>query len=74
MEQLPQGDAARHALVSRLLTSTFVKLHHRTALATKCSPLEKYPCVLTENPHRVDEVVLLQSDQDNVVLEEVRMS
>ena len=27
VEQLPHGDAARHALVSWLLTSTFAKLH-----------------------------------------------
>ena len=30
MEQLPHGAAARHALVSRLLTKYLAKLHRRT--------------------------------------------
>jgi hypothetical protein len=60
VEQLPHGDATQHTLISRLLTSTFAKLRRRTALATKYSPWEKYPCVLTGNPQRVDGVVLFQ--------------
>ena len=66
-------DAARYALVSRLLTSTFTKLHRHTALDTKYSSW-KYSGVRTENPQRVDEIVFPQSKQENLVLEEACMS
>jgi hypothetical protein len=64
VEQLPHGDAAQHALVSRLLTSTFTKLHSCITFTTK------YPCVLTGNPQRVDGVVLFQSNRVSMVFEE----
>ena len=66
-------DAARYALVSRLLTSTFTKLHRRTALDTKYSSW-KYSGVRTRNPQQVDEIVFPQSKQENVVLEETCLS
>ena len=65
-------DAARYALVSRLLTSTFTKLHRRTALDTKYSSW-KYSGVQTGNPQQVDEIVFSQSKQEEVVLEEACM-
>ena len=66
-------DAARYGLVSRLLTSTFTKLHRRTALDTKYSSW-KYSGVRTGNPQWVDEIVSPQRKQENVVLEEACMS
>ena len=73
MEQLPQGDAGWHTLVSSLLTSTFARLHHYTTLATKYSSW-KYLGVRTENPQLVDEIVFPQSKQEKVILEEACMS
>ena len=73
MEQLPHGDAARHALVSRLLTKYLYQVTPPYHFCYKFSPW-KYSGVQTGNPQRVDEIVFPQSNQENVVLEEARMS
>ena len=54
-------------------SSTFTKLHCRTAFDTKYSSW-KYSGVRMGNSQRVDEIVFPQSNQENVVLEEARMS
>ena len=74
MEQLPHGDAARHALVSRLLTKHLYQVTPPYRSCNKIFSLGKYLCVLTGNPQWVDEIVFPQSKQENVVLEEVSMS
>ena len=68
VEQLTHGDAARHALVSRLLTKY---LYYVT------SPYHfwyKKLGVWTGNPQRVDEIVFSQGKQEEVVLGEERMT
>ena len=72
VEQLPHGDAARHALVSRLLTKYIyqVTLPYRFCykyFPWKCSGVQK------GNPQRVDDIVFSQGKQE-VILEEVCMS
>ena len=72
MEQLPHGDAARHALVSRLLTKYLyqVTLPYRFVLKFspwKCSGVQK------GIPQRVDAEVFSQGKQE-VVLEEESMT
>ena len=67
MEQLPHGDAARHALVSRLLTKYLYQV---------TPPYHfwyKYSGVWTGNPQRVDEIVFSQIKQEEVVSEEACM-
>ena len=73
MEQLPHGDAARHTLVSRLLTKYLYQVTPPYRVATKYSPW-KYLGVQTKNPQRVDELVFSQGKQEEVVLEEACMS
>ena len=58
MEQLPHGDAARHALISRLLTKYLYQITPLYPFATNIS--WKYSSVQTGNPPRVDEIVLSQ--------------
>ena len=72
MEQLPHGDAARHALVSRLLTKYLYKVTPPYHFVIKFSPW-KYSGVQTGNPQRVDAEVFSQGKQE-VVLEEERMT
>jgi len=72
-EQLPHGDAARHALVSRLLTKHLYQVTPSYRSDTKYSSW-KYLGVRMGNPQWVDEIVFPQSKQENVVLEEVHMS
>ena len=69
VEQLPHGDAARHVLVSRLLT----KLHRHTIFYTNIL-LGNIRVFQTRNPQWVDEIVFSQGKQENVVLEEERMT
>ena len=67
VEQLPYGDAARHELVSRLLTKYLYQV---------TPPYHfwyKYSGVWTGNPQRVDEIVFSQSKQEEVVSEEACM-
>ena len=73
MEQLPHGDAARHALVSRLLTKYLYQVTSPYHFCYKYSPW-KYSGVQTGNPQRVDEIVFSQGKQGNVVLEEEHMA
>ena len=63
MEQLPYGDAAWHALVSRFQ----VPLPSYTAIPLLIQN------ILLGNPQWVDEIVFPQSNQENVVLEEACM-
>ena len=72
MEQLPYGDAARHALVSRLLTKYLYQVTPPYHFCYKISPW-KYSGVQTRNPQRVDEIVFSPSKQEEVVLEEACM-
>ena len=59
MEQLPHGDAARHALVSRLLTKYLYQVTPLYHFCYKYSPWE-YSGVQTKNPQQVDEIVFAQ--------------
>ena len=59
VEQLPHGDAARHALVSRLLTKYLYQVTPPYCYCYKYSPW-KYSGVQTGNPQRVDEIVFPQ--------------
>ena len=52
VEQLPHGDAARHALVSRLLTKYLYQLHRRNAFATN-NFLENVPVFKREIHYRL---------------------
>ena len=72
MEQLPHGDAARYALVSRLLTKYLYQVTLLYCFCYKYSP-RKYSGVRMGNPQRVDEMVFSQSKQEEVVLEEACM-
>ena len=67
MEHLPHGDAARHALVSRLLTKYLYQVTLPYHFVTKYSP---WKCLGV----RVDEIVFSQSKQEEVVLEEESMT
>ena len=73
MEQLPHGDAARHALVSRLLTKCLYQVTPPYRFCYKIFSL-KNSGVQTRNPQRVDEIVFSQGKQEEVVLEEERMT
>ena len=66
-------DAARHALVSRLLTKYLYQVTPPYCFCYKYSSL-KYSGVQTGNPQRVDAIVFSQSKQEEVVLEEERMT
>ena len=72
MEQLPQGDPARHALVSRLLTKYLYQVTPPYRFFYKYFSW-KYSGVQMGNPQRVDEIVFSQSKQEEVVLEEACM-
>ena len=72
MEQLPHGDAARHALVSRLLTKYLYQVTPSYHFCYKFSPW-KYLGVQTGNPQWVDAEVFSQGKQE-VVLEEESMT
>ena len=72
MEQLPHGDAAWHALVSRFLTKYVYQVTPPYRFATKFSPW-KCSGVQTGNPQRVDVEVFSQGKQE-VVLEEESMT
>ena len=72
VEQLPHGDAARYALVSRLLTMHLYQVTPPHCFDTKYYSW-KYSGVWTGNPQRVDEIVFSQSKQEEVVLEEACM-
>ena len=72
MEQLPHGDAARHALVSRLLTKYLYQVTPPHRFVLKFCPW-KCSGVQTGNPQRVDAEVFSQGKQE-VVLEEERMT
>ena len=71
MEQLPHSDAARHTLVSRLLTKYLCQVTPSYHFCYKYSPW-KYSGVQTENPQQVDDKVFSQGKQEEVVLEEER--
>ena len=71
VEQLPHGDVARHALVSRLLTKYLYQITLPYPFATNIS--WKYLGVQTGNPQRVDVIVFSQGKQEEVVLEKERM-
>ena len=73
MEQLPHGDAARHALVSRLLMKYLYQVTPPYRFCYKIFSLESSG-VQTKNPQRIDEKVFSQSKQEEVVLEEERMT
>ena len=73
MEQLPYGDAAWHALVSRFLTKYLYQVTPPYRFATNFSPW-KCSGVQTGNPQWVDEMVFSLSKQEEVVLEEACMS
>ena len=66
MEQLPHGDAARHALVSRLLTKYLYQVTPPHRFVSKYIPW-KYSGVQMGNPQRVDEIAFLQGKQEEVV-------
>ena len=70
VEQLPHGDTARHALVSRLLTKYLYQVTLPYRFCYKYSPW-KYSGVQTGNPQRVDAEVLSQGKQEEVVLKKV---
>ena len=69
MEQLPHGDAARHALVSRLLTKYMCQVTPPHRFVLKFSPW-KCSGVQTGNPQQVDDIVFSQGKHEKVVLEE----
>ena len=73
MEQLPHGDAARHALVSRLLTKYLYQVTPPYRFVLKKIP---WKCLGVQmgNPQWVDAIVFSQSKQEEVVLEEERMT
>ena len=73
VEQLPHGDAAWHALVSRFLTKYLYQVTPPYHFATKFSP---WKClgVQTGSPQRVDAIVYYQSKQKEVVLKEECMT
>ena len=73
MEQLPHGDAAWHALVSRFLTKYLYQVTPPYHFATKFFP---WKClgVQTGNPQRVDAKVFSQSKKEEMVLEEESMA
>ena len=73
MEQLPHGDAARHTLVSRLLTKYLYQVTPPYRFILKFSPW-KCSGVQTGNPQRVDAKVFSQSKQEEMVLEEESMT
>ena len=73
VEQLPHGDAAWHALVSRWLTKYLYQVTPPFCFCYKYSSL-KYSGVQMGNPQRVDAIVFSQSKQEEVVLEEERMT
>ena len=73
MEQLPHGDAAWHALVLRLLTKYLYQVTPLYHFCYKYSPW-KHLGVRTGNPQQVDEIVFSQNKQEEVVLEEERMT
>ena len=66
-------DAARHALVSRLLTKYLYQLTLPYHFCYKYSPW-KYSGVQMGNPQQVDDIVFSQSKQEEVVLKEACMS
>ena len=72
MEQLPHGDAARRALVSRLLTKYLYQVTPPYHFCYEFSPW-KYSGVQTGNPQQVDAEVFSQGKQE-VVLEEESMT
>jgi len=72
VEQLPYDDAARHALVSRLLTKYLCQVTPPYHFCYKCSPW-KYSGVQTGNPQRVDAEVFSQGKQE-VVLDKESMT
>ena len=73
MEQLPHGDAAWHALVSRLLAKYLYQVTPSYHFCYKYSPW-KYLGVRTGNPQWVDEIVFAQGKPEEVVVEEACMS
>ena len=73
MEQLPHGDAARHALVSRLLTKYLYQVTPPYRFFYKYFSW-KYSGVQMGNPQRVDAMVFSQGKQENVVVEEEHMT
>ena len=73
MEQLQLGDAARHALVSRLLTKYLYQVTSSYHFVINFFPW-KCSGVQTGNPQRVDAKVFSQSKQEEMVLEEESMT
>ena len=73
MEQLPHGDAARHALVLRLLTKYLYQVTPPYHFCYKSFPW-KYSGVQMGNPQQVDDIVFSQGKQEEVVLEEESMA
>ena len=73
MEQLPHGDDARHALVSRLLTKYLYQVAPPYRFVLKFSPW-KYSGVQTGNPQQVDNIVFSQGKQEEMVLEDESMT
>ena len=69
MEQLPHGDAARHALVSRLLTKYLYQVTPPYRFVLKFSPW-KCSGVPMENPQPVVAEVCSQGKQEMVLEEE----
>ena len=73
MEQLPHGDTARHALVSRLLTKYLYQVTLPYRFVLKNSPW-KCSGVQMGNPQHVDDIVFSQGKQEDVVLKEESMT
>ena len=67
-------DAARHALVSRLLTKYLYQVTPPYHFVLKKFSPWKCSGVQTGNPQRVDEIVFSQGKQEEVVLEKACMS
>ena len=73
VKQLPHGDAARHALVSRLMTKCLYQVALPYPFCYKIFPWKGLG-VQTGNPQQVDDIVFSQGKQEEVVLEEESMT
>ena len=70
MEQLPHDAAARHALVSRLLTKYLYQVTLPYHFCYKIFSLKIFRCS-NRNPQQVDDILFSQGKQDEVVLKKV---
>ena len=74
VEQLPHGDAAWHTLVSRLLTKHHCQVKQLYCFYYKIFSLENILAFEREIHNGLMKMVILQSNGEDVILEEVRMS